>query len=96
MPLYAGFVALQGYDVYSTTRGIQAGAVEANPVMRKIVANPMAFISVKAVVTLSSIYTAERLWRKGHRKAAVIVMAVTGGMMAAVAANNARVLRQVR
>lgn len=96
MPMYAGFVALQGYDAYSTLKAVRAGGVERNHLMAHAAKSPAQMISVKGAATLSSIWAAERLWRANHRKAAVVLMAVTGGMMAAVAANNACVLRRMR
>lgn len=96
LPMYAGFIALQGYDGYSTIKALNRGAVEANPLMRGVVKCPVALISIKGVAAAGVVFAAERLWRAKHRKAAVILMAVTGGMMVAVGANNARVLRQVR
>lgn len=96
VPLYAAFAALQAYDVHSTIKALGSGAAEANPVMRGLAKNRAALISIKGAVTVSSIFVAERLWRANHRKAAVALMVVTAGMMAIVAANNARVLRQLR
>lgn len=96
MPMYLALTALQGYDVYSTTKALGGGALEANPLMRSVARHPAALIAVKTAATLSSVLVAERLWRSNHRTAAVVLMAVSGGMMAVVAANNARVLREVR
>ena len=59
--LYASLAALQVMDVVSTTKGLNAGAVEANPVMAKVVGNKAAFVAVKAGTTAVSIYLAERL-----------------------------------
>jgi len=38
-----------------------------------------------------SILASERLWRRGQKRQAVVLMAITNGIMAAVAANNASV-----
>jgi hypothetical protein len=38
--------------------------------------------------------TAERLWQRGQRRRALALMAVSNGLMAVVAANNAAVLRR--
>jgi hypothetical protein len=93
--LYAGFVALQGFDIYSTTNAIRQGASEANPVMKGVVGNPALFWSVKAAATVAPMLAAERLWK--HNKAgAIAVMVVSNGVMAAVAAHNASVLRAQR
>ena len=93
--LYASFVSLQAYDVYSTRRGLSQGAIEANPLMQGVVGSTPGFIAMKAVTTGASIFIAERLW-KTNRKAAIITMIVANGVMGAVAANNARVLQQTR
>ena len=52
--------------------------------------------AVKGGVAFASIYVAERLWRTHHRGEAIAVMAVSSGVMAAVAANNAAILRGQR
>lgn len=93
--LYASFAALQVWDAYSTSRAIAAGASEANPVMRSVVGNPAAFWTIKAAATVAPMMAAERLW-KHNKVAAIAVMAASNGVMAAVAAHNASVLRSQR
>jgi hypothetical protein len=73
MPLYASFVALQGLDVHSTSRGIRRGAVEANPLLKGVAGNPAALTAVKAASTAGIIYGVEKL-RKKSRAASVILM----------------------
>jgi uncharacterized protein DUF5658 len=94
VPMYASYVALQGYDFYSTRKGLSMGATEANPVLKGVVGNPTAFMAVKGATTFASIYFAEKLWRSNKRLAAVALMAASNGLMAVVAANNASVLRR--
>ena len=94
--LYAGSAFLQGYDAYSTLTAINSGAVEANPLMKGVTKSPAAFMALKAGMTLASIMSAERMWKDNHRAGAVIMMIASNGMMAAVAAHNASVLRRVR
>jgi hypothetical protein len=94
--LYVGAAALQAYDAYSTLRVLQAGGVEANPVMRTLVKSPVAFVALKAGVTVASIAAAEKLWKQQHRVGAIAVMVASNALMGAVAAHNASVLRQVR
>jgi hypothetical protein len=91
--LYLSLATLNAYDAYSTTSALGKGAVEANPLMRGVAGNPAALWAVKGGVTAVSIYAAERLWRDNHRVAAIAVMAITNGVMAAVATQNSRVLR---
>ena len=94
--LYAGSAFLQGYDAYSTLTALRAGATEANPLMKGITRSPVAFVALKAGLTAASIMGAERLWKDDHRVAAIAMMIASNGMMAAVAAHNASVLRSVK
>lgn len=96
MSLYLGDVALQTFDGYSTIAGIRQGDVEINPLVGPLADRPMAFWTAKALSTATSIVLTERLWRGGHRKGAVVLMIITDGMMAAVVARNATILRSSR
>jgi hypothetical protein len=58
--------------------------------------NPAAFWAVKGGLTVVNIYVAERLWKKGRRGQAIAMMLVSNGLMVAVAARNASVLRAQR
>ena len=93
--LYASLGALQVFDVYSTRQALAHGAHEANPVMGGVVGNPVAFTALKAATAVLPVLIAERLW-KTNRVAAVLTMVAANSAMALVAANNARVLQQVR
>jgi hypothetical protein len=93
--LYGSFAALQVYDVYSTRQALAQGAHETNPAMQGIVGNPVAFTAVKVATAIIPMLIAERMW-KTHRLAAILTMVVANSGMAMVAANNARVLRQLR
>jgi len=70
--------------------------VETNPVASATVTQPAAFLAMKGVAAAATVYSAERLWRKGRRKSAVALMIVTNGALAVVTARNASVLRSVR
>jgi hypothetical protein len=94
--LYAGSAILQGFDAYSTMSALKAGATEANPLMKGAVKNPLVLIGLKAVVTTTSIIAAERMWRGHNRIGAIALMAVSNGVMAAVAAHNSSVLKGLR
>ena len=94
--LYVGSAVLQAFDAYSTLSGLKAGASEANPLMKSATSSPVAFIGIKATVTVASIMAAERMWRGHNRIGAIEVMAATNGMMAMVAAHNASVLSTIR
>jgi hypothetical protein len=91
--LYAGYVALQVIDGYTTTAGVSRGAFEANPLMHGLANRPALLWSVKGGVSVATICTAEHLWRTHHRAQAIAVMAASNGILAAVAARNASALR---
>ncbi len=94
--LYGATAFLQGYDAYSTLTVIRHGGTEANPLMRNVTKSPAAFIGLKAGVAIASIMAAERMWKSRNRVGAIATMVVANGLMATVAANNARVLSRVR
>src|SRR6185503_8304347 len=94
--LYASSAFLQGYDAYSTLTALKHGGTEANPLMKSITKSPVAFIGLKAGVTMMSIMAAERMWKDNNRLGAVLTMAASNGFMAAVAAHNAAVLQRVK
>ncbi len=96
VPMYTTMIALQGYDAYSTLAALKHGAVEINPMAATTAQHPMLFVAVKGVAATTTIYAAERLWRKNRRKSAIAVMIVTNGMLAVAAARNASVLRGQR
>ena len=88
VPMYASLAALQAADFVSTTRALSSGAAyEANPIMRGVVGSPAAFLAVKAGTTAGTIWIAERL-RKKHPVRALVLMASTNALMAAVVAHN--------
>lgn len=93
--LYLTLAGLQGYDVYSTRQGIANGAREVNPLVALAAGDTTSMIVMKAVSTATTIVMAERLWHR-NKAAAIVTMVVANGVMAIVAANNARVLRQTR
>jgi len=94
--LYVSLAALNAFDAYATSAGVSKGASEANPLMQHVAGSPTAMWAVKGAATATSIYFAERLWRKNQKVKAIAVMLAANGMMAAVAAHNAAVLRAQR
>jgi hypothetical protein len=94
--LYAGSVFLQSYDAYSTLTALKHGGTEANPLMKGITGNPVAFIGLKAGVTTMSIMAAERMWKDNNRLAAVMTMVASNSFMAIVAAHNSAVLHRIQ
>ena len=91
--LHVGLAVTQAYDVYSTTSAISRGAVEMNPLLKNTVKSRTAFIALKVAVTAGPIWEAEKLWRNNHRVGAIALMAASNGIMLAVAAHNAAVMR---
>ena len=93
--LYAGYAALQVYDLSSTRHALAGDAREANPLMRSVVGNTAAFVTFKTATTIGTVFAAERLWRT-NRVAAIAFMAISNGVIATVAAHNTHTLRQLR
>jgi hypothetical protein len=91
--LYVSLAALNALDAYTTSRGVQ-GSVgrESNVMMQGVAGHSAALWAVKGGVTAASIVTAERMWRNHNKVGAIAMMIVSNGVMAAVTANNTRVL----
>jgi hypothetical protein len=94
--LYVSLAGLNAFDAYSTRAAMASGALEGNPIMRNAARNSTAMWAVKSGATATTILLADRLWRQNRKAHAIAVMVVSNGLMAAVAAQNARVLSQVR
>ena len=94
--LYVGSAVLQGFDAYSTLKVLNAGGAEANPMMRGVTQNPAAFIAVKAGITAATIMASEKMWKNHNRAGAVMTMVASNVLMGIVAANNSRVMSEVR
>jgi len=88
-PLYVSFGTLQILDTHSTSRAIDSGAVEANPMMKGLAGNEAAMLAVKAAGTAGVIFASEKIWKK-NRAAALIFMIATNAGMAWVVQNNYR------
>ena len=91
LAMYGAYAGLQVMDVVSTRKAIAAGAHESNPLMGD--GNVGRMIAVKAATGVSTIYFAERMWKK-NRVGAVIVMAALNGASAAIVARNQRNARR--
>ena len=92
VPLYASFATLQVLDAHSTSRALDHGAVEANPMMKGLAGNPTALLAVKAAGTAGAIFASEKMWKK-NRAAAVFFMVAANSAMAWVVQNNYRAVR---
>jgi hypothetical protein len=87
--LYASFTVLQALDVHSTLSAVRAGATEANPAMRGLVAQPGTFVAAKLAASAATVYLTERLWKK-HRTAAVVLMVALNATYGAIVTRNYR------
>lgn len=87
VPLYVMQITLNGLDVHSTARALDAGHREGNPLFKDGDAKKM--IGAKVASSALSVLLAEKLWKR-HRVAAVLMMVGVNGGMAAVVANNYR------
>lgn len=94
--MYAAQVALQALDAHSTYSAINKGAHEANPLMKGVVGNRGAMMAVKAGVAASTIFLAEKMWKRGNRAGAIATMLIVNGVTAAVVANNYKVASNLR
>jgi Domain of unknown function (DUF5658) len=94
--LYVSQAALQALDAHSTYSAINRGAHEVNPLMKGVVGNKPAMLAVKAGVAASTIWIAERMWKKGNRAAAIATMIVANVVTGAVVANNYKVASGLR
>jgi hypothetical protein len=93
--LYASLGALQVLDIYSTNSALKVGAREANPTASPFAGSTGAMIGLKTATTASSIFFAERLWKK-NKAGAVIMMAAVNGAAAAVSIHNMRNAKTAR
>ena len=96
LAMYATVGLVQAYDGYTTIKGVAANQVELNPAMLPFVKHPSLVIAAKGAMTLATIAAAENLWRHHHRGQAIAMLIVSNGLMAAVGAHNAMVLRGAR
>ena len=85
--LYATLGAVNAWDMYSTSAALKAGAVEGNPVVAPVASNTGGMLGLKLATAGTTIFFAERLWRK-NRVAAIVMMAAINGATAAVAVRN--------
>jgi len=93
--LYASTAIVQGLDVHSTMRALDAGAVERNPLMSYLTARPKAFVAVKSGTAVGLIYAGRRLAKRSKKQAAIAMIAVNSAYMF-VAVHNYRVASRLR
>ena len=88
--LYVGYAALQIGDVITTTRAINRGAREGNPMISNFAHSPAALIGLKAAASVGMVIAIEKL-RQEHPVAASVTMIAINATLAAVTINNATV-----
>ena len=93
LSMYATCGILQAYDGYSTIKAAASNHVELNPMMAPLAQHPALVVAAKAAMTVATIAAAENLWRNHHHGQAIAMMVVSNGLMAAVGAHNAMLLR---
>ena len=87
--LYVALGAVQAWDVYSTRAALTAGAREANPTAAPFAQNSGSMLGLKAATTVSTIFLAERMWKK-NKVGAVVMLVAINSATAAVSMNNMR------
>jgi hypothetical protein len=92
VPLYISFAGLQLVDAHSTSRALDRGAVEGNPLMKGFAGNQASLLAVKAAGAAVAIYASEQMW-KTNRTAAIVFMIATNSAMAWVVQHNYRAVR---
>jgi hypothetical protein len=85
--LYGTYAGLQVMDIVSTRKAISAGAVEANPLMKK--GGMAGTVAIKAASGIGMVFVSEKMWKK-HRVGAIALMAAMNGVSAAVVSHNNR------
>ncbi len=90
--LYVVAGALQVMDLYTTSRGLKAGAYETNPGIRN--GNVGTAIALKAATTGLGILIAEKVWRK-NKLGAILGMVAANAITSAAVINNYGVIRKL-
>lgn len=80
VPLYVSFGILQLIDAHSTSRALNGGAIESNPLMKGVVGNSASLFAVKAGGTAFAIYATERLWKRNPAAAVGFMIAANAGI----------------
>jgi hypothetical protein len=93
LPLYAANVTLQGLDLWSTKRALDAGNREGNPLFKDASFGTMT--GAKIAASAATVLIAEKLWRR-NRVAAVGLMVAANVGLSAVVVNNYRVTQRTR
>jgi hypothetical protein len=87
--------AAQALDVHSTIQALNAGAVEANPMLKGVVKNKLAFIGVKAAIGSGMAFATHRM-AKRNKVAAILTAAATNSVYLYVAHHNYKLAKSLR
>lgn len=90
------FVGLEVLDVHSTWTALGQGAREGNGWMAPIVQHRLLMPMAKATAISLAVGASEVLWRKGHRRTAVIGMLSLAAGYGVVVAHNYHVVTAQR
>jgi hypothetical protein len=88
--LYVGYAALQIGDIITTTKAINRGAREGNPLISDVAHSPMALVGLKAAAGVGMVVAIEKL-RQKHPVAASVTLIAINATLAAVTINNVAV-----
>ena len=90
--LYVSTALMQGLDVHSTLKALDAGAIEANPLMTGVTKNKAAFVAMKAGIAAGTIFAAHKASKK-NRVAAIVSLVAINSVYAMVINHNYKVAR---
>ena len=93
--LQASTVVAQALDVHSTMKALNAGGMEANPMMGGIVKNKAAFVGVKAAVATGLMLATHKM-AKRNKVAAILTSAAVNSAFLFVAHHNYKVARTMQ
>ena len=90
--LYAATAVMQALDVHSTMKALEAGAVEANPLMSGVTKNRGAFMATKAAVAAGTVFAVQRI-AKRSKVAAIVTAVAINSAYAMVVRHNYKIAR---
>jgi hypothetical protein len=89
--LAATYVALNAFDIYTTTKAVSSGqGKEANPILSGVAQTPVALTAAKIVTTATTLVIAKRLW-KDHRAASIVLMVAANVGTGFIVGHNATI-----
>jgi hypothetical protein len=89
--LYFVTAVVQGLDAQSTFKALDAGAVEANSIVKPFASNRPAFVALKVGMAAAFIYQGHQM-SKRHKIGAIVTLGILNSVYAAIAINNYRTI----